>query len=419
MDDHMKQLQQSLTELEIEAEHLLLTRHQLVEIDRLRNGNREALTALRKRAQTTRTSVPSPFESIMKEIEGLGSKPLVKEICTTCGNHDPNEKTMMMFPGTDVFASIPFHAAHTIVEKDQERLDFESKKLQSYVKEKSFLISESGALADKISPGVLRVWFCDPTPSGFQLSAPPAMADPSGVSASSSTISVPSCLDSVFPSASPFPGGVDIPFQNLPQPSSLPQPIPNDPSGGPFPPSFPSLPNSSELGGPKGDRLPLPRNLEGRKNMKSAVNVPRVMQHPSPNLPPGFAVDSVSASSKQPMAPNLSMKPAASPPPASWSSVVVPVKEVLPVSNSFAALQEGEMESKYHINSEIILSDEMNDDPNGKDSPGVESKTKENQAMSQQHPDSGAPSVDSYPEGIGCLSTGGRDSPLEDQEPLT
>lgn len=36
------------------------------------------------------------------------------------------------------------------------RLDFDSKKLQSCVKEKSFSISEKGALADKISPGVLR-----------------------------------------------------------------------------------------------------------------------------------------------------------------------------------------------------------------------------------------------------------------------
>lgn len=89
----------------------------MVENDRVRNGNREALTALRKRARTTKTSVPSPFESIMKEIEGMGSKPLVKEVCATCGNHDSTEKTWMMFHGTDIFARIPFHAAHTILEK--------------------------------------------------------------------------------------------------------------------------------------------------------------------------------------------------------------------------------------------------------------------------------------------------------------
>jgi len=38
----------------------------VVENDKERNGNREALTALRKRAKTTKTSIKSPFESIMK-----------------------------------------------------------------------------------------------------------------------------------------------------------------------------------------------------------------------------------------------------------------------------------------------------------------------------------------------------------------
>lgn len=152
----MKQYQESLIELETEAEHLLLARHQLVENDRVRNGNREALTALRKRARTTKTSVPSPFESIMKDLGGSGHRPLVKEVCATCGNHDSDERTWMMFPGTDVFARVPFHAAHTILETDQTRLDFDVKQLQSYVKEKSLLISEKGALTDRISPGVLK-----------------------------------------------------------------------------------------------------------------------------------------------------------------------------------------------------------------------------------------------------------------------
>ena len=89
---------------------------QLVENDKVRNGKREALTALRKRARTTKTSVPSPFESMMKNIGNPGSRPLVKEVCATCGNHDSNERTWMMFPGTDAFAKIPFHAAHTILE---------------------------------------------------------------------------------------------------------------------------------------------------------------------------------------------------------------------------------------------------------------------------------------------------------------
>ena len=89
---------------------------QLVENDKLRNGNREALTALRRRARTTKTSVPSPFESVMREIGGSGLKPLVKEVCTTCGSHDSAEHTWMMFPGTDVVARVPFHAAHSILE---------------------------------------------------------------------------------------------------------------------------------------------------------------------------------------------------------------------------------------------------------------------------------------------------------------
>ncbi|XP_020203288.1 uncharacterized protein LOC109788861 [Cajanus cajan] len=156
MDESMKQFQKKLTELEVEAEHLLLARHQLVENDKLRNGNREALTALRKRARTTKTSVPSPFESIMKGVVGTSSRPLVQEVCNTCGNHDSSEQTWMMFPGTDLFARIPFHAAHTILETDQTQLDFEAKRLQSVVKEKSYLISEAGVLSDKISPGVLK-----------------------------------------------------------------------------------------------------------------------------------------------------------------------------------------------------------------------------------------------------------------------
>ena len=86
----------------------------MVDIDRMRNGNREALTALRKRAKTTKTSVPSPFESLMKDID---PRPLVNEVCATCGHHNARESTLLMFPGTDTFATIPFHAAHTILEE--------------------------------------------------------------------------------------------------------------------------------------------------------------------------------------------------------------------------------------------------------------------------------------------------------------
>uniref|UniRef100_A0A453E8B6 Uncharacterized protein n=1 Tax=Aegilops tauschii subsp. strangulata TaxID=200361 RepID=A0A453E8B6_AEGTS len=89
----------------------------LVQNDKMRNANREALTALRKRARTTKSSVPSPFDIVMKEMEGTSGKQLVKEICSTCGNHDPKEHTWLMFPGSDIFARVPFHATHTILEE--------------------------------------------------------------------------------------------------------------------------------------------------------------------------------------------------------------------------------------------------------------------------------------------------------------
>lgn len=88
-----------------------------MENDKTRNGNREALTALRKQARTTKTSVPSPFEVIMKEMEGSSGKQLIKEVCPTCGDHDPKEHTWLMFPGSDIFARVPFHVAHTVLEK--------------------------------------------------------------------------------------------------------------------------------------------------------------------------------------------------------------------------------------------------------------------------------------------------------------
>ncbi|KAM0853103.1 hypothetical protein ACQ4PT_051290 [Festuca glaucescens] len=156
MDPNMKQLQEALVDIETDAEQLLLARHQIVENDRMRNATREALTALRKRARTTKTSVPSPFEIIMKEMEGTSGKQLVKELCPTCGNHDPKEDTWLTFPGSDIFARVPFHVAQTVLDKDQELLDYDTKKLQSFVKEKSFVISEKGALADKISPGIVK-----------------------------------------------------------------------------------------------------------------------------------------------------------------------------------------------------------------------------------------------------------------------
>ncbi|KAM3732945.1 hypothetical protein ACB098_11G097000 [Castanea mollissima] len=92
----------------------------------------------------------------MRDIGGFRIQALGEEVCTTCGNHHSKERTWMAFPGTDLIGRIPFHAAHTILETDQAQLDIDVKRLQSYMKEKSLSISERGAIADRISPGVLK-----------------------------------------------------------------------------------------------------------------------------------------------------------------------------------------------------------------------------------------------------------------------
>ncbi|CAA7029142.1 unnamed protein product [Microthlaspi erraticum] len=153
MELDAKKFAELLEKYEAEGDEFLLVRNQMVENDRERNANREALTALRKIARTTKTSVPCPFDSVMK---GVSTKPLVQEACSTCGSHDPSEPTWLMLPGADLFAAVPFHAAHTMLEKDGEKMEFESKKLQSLAKEKALLLSELGVLADSVPRGVIR-----------------------------------------------------------------------------------------------------------------------------------------------------------------------------------------------------------------------------------------------------------------------
>jgi len=65
--------------------------------------------------------VPSPFEVIVKEMEGNPGKQLIKEIYPTCGDHGPKETYLLMFPRPEVFAHVPFHVAHTVLEKGMLR----------------------------------------------------------------------------------------------------------------------------------------------------------------------------------------------------------------------------------------------------------------------------------------------------------
>ncbi|KAI9381970.1 hypothetical protein POPTR_014G057550v4 [Populus trichocarpa] len=124
MDEGMQQFQQSLVELEKCCPTCLISSQSE------RNGNREALTALRKRAKTTKTSIKSPFESIMKTFSLLNFS---------------SSKRQWQFLESRVYC-----------DADQEQLEYEAKNLQSFVREKSLLISEKGVLADSISQRLLR-----------------------------------------------------------------------------------------------------------------------------------------------------------------------------------------------------------------------------------------------------------------------
>lgn len=150
MDDGVQLLQQRLVEVEAVAEKLLLARHEMVECDRARNGNREALTALRKQAKTSRSSVLLADE---RREDGVTEE---QQRCRTCGDHDGTSPLWVMCPGADLFIRRPFHQVHCDLDKEQERLEVRVKGLQSDVKERTMQLSDKGALADRIGPNLLN-----------------------------------------------------------------------------------------------------------------------------------------------------------------------------------------------------------------------------------------------------------------------
>ncbi|KAG0566905.1 hypothetical protein M758_7G088700 [Ceratodon purpureus] len=143
MEDGVQELQKKVAEVEVYAEDLLLARHELVECDKARNGNREALTAMRRQAKTSRSSV----------VSGAGGD---GDECRTCGDYDGSTPVWYMCPGADVFLRRPFHGVHSQLEQEQANLDSRVKSLQSVVKEKTLQLSNSGALADRIAPGLVN-----------------------------------------------------------------------------------------------------------------------------------------------------------------------------------------------------------------------------------------------------------------------
>lgn len=144
MDSGVQDLQKQLAEVEVYAEELLLARHELVECDKARNGNREALTAMRKQAKTSRSSVVS---------QGEGD---AADKCRTCGDHDGSTPVWYMCAGSDLILRRPFHGVHEQLEGEQASLESRVKILQGIVKEKTLQLSNAGALADRIAPGLVK-----------------------------------------------------------------------------------------------------------------------------------------------------------------------------------------------------------------------------------------------------------------------
>ncbi|KAL3700357.1 hypothetical protein R1sor_018379 [Riccia sorocarpa] len=152
MDKDVQKLQAGITDVEYVAEQLLLARQQMMECDKARNANREALTSLRKQARTSRSSVLQQRKPLITEI----GEDAVPEKCLTCGDHDGTTPLYVMCRSADVFVRLPFHEAHCLLEKEQEQLEHTMKRLQSTVKEKTMSLSDKGGLSDIISPSLLR-----------------------------------------------------------------------------------------------------------------------------------------------------------------------------------------------------------------------------------------------------------------------
>lgn len=151
-------LQSALADVELQAEEVLIARRDMVECDRARNGNREALTALRRQAKTSRSSVPPSqrralvTEIGLAEIGGAGGV----EKCLSCGDHDGTSPQWVMCRSSDVFLSLPFHATHQLLEAEERDLEQTSRRLQGDLKEKALLLADKGGLSDGISTSLLR-----------------------------------------------------------------------------------------------------------------------------------------------------------------------------------------------------------------------------------------------------------------------
>ncbi len=100
--------------------HVWWPREQLVDCDKARNGNREALTALRKQARTSRSSVSVSGKTVGGgggESSAIDSSSSQETRCRTCGDHDGSSRVWMMSSGTDMLTRLPFHSVHCELEQ--------------------------------------------------------------------------------------------------------------------------------------------------------------------------------------------------------------------------------------------------------------------------------------------------------------
>eukprot|EP00271_Cylindrocystis_brebissonii_P006666 TRINITY_DN19431_c0_g2_i1.p2 TRINITY_DN19431_c0_g2~~TRINITY_DN19431_c0_g2_i1.p2 ORF type:complete len:182 (-),score=62.32 TRINITY_DN19431_c0_g2_i1:999-1544(-) len=159
MDAEVDSLKEELSKVEAIAENLLLAKRELVDFDRQRNGNREALTALRK--------------AVKKAEEEFG-RPLIKEVpsplqrpdgrpgsswphCPTCGDSASSFPVWLAFPGVQSFVRVPVSVAQQQIERAQVQVEGSLNSRRSAVKLRTLELEERGALAGSgVGPQLLK-----------------------------------------------------------------------------------------------------------------------------------------------------------------------------------------------------------------------------------------------------------------------
>lgn len=168
MDEEVVKLQDKLKHIEQVAEDILIAKQKMVELDRARNGNREALTALRKmarKASSNQETASGGRSKLIQELPDVEQAPgpssteneeQAQASCATCGKFDRSTPVWVAVPGAGMFVRRPFHQAHLHIEAEQQAVEVEIGRLQTFLKERSLVLSEEGALANSIGPSLMK-----------------------------------------------------------------------------------------------------------------------------------------------------------------------------------------------------------------------------------------------------------------------